>query len=85
MASVSKGFANIEQFLINGKPYTKLKVDELKQGLVACGLEKFGLKKELQERLYKALVKETSCTEEAITDISIAEMGNRSDEANGAD
>jgi hypothetical protein len=48
-------------------------------------LEKFGLKKELQERLYKALVKETSCTEEAITDISIAEMGNRSDEANGAD
>ena len=63
MASVSESFTNTEQLLVNDKPFTTLKVDELKQELVARVLETSGLKKELQERLYKALVKETSCTD----------------------
>jgi hypothetical protein len=56
MASAKEGLANISQFQINGRPVTKLKVDELKQALIARGLEKSGLKKELQERLCKVRI-----------------------------
>ena len=58
MASASEGLENGEQFQINGKPLTKLKVDKLKQELGNRGLEKSGLKKELQERFCEALEKE---------------------------
>ena len=63
-SSTSENSTNIDQSLINGKPVTKLKVDELKQELAARGLEKSGLKKELQERLHMALTRETSCNDE---------------------
>ncbi|XP_028391657.1 apoptotic chromatin condensation inducer in the nucleus-like [Dendronephthya gigantea] len=63
MASTSKDFASLGQFEINGKPVMKLKVDELKVALVERGLEKTGLKKELQERLLKALEEERNSAE----------------------
>ena len=51
MASANEDFANFAQFEIDGRPVNKLKVDELKQQLISRGLEKTGLKKDLQERL----------------------------------
>ena len=51
MASASEDFANFAQFEVDGRPVNKLKVDELKQQLISRGLEKTGLKKDLQERL----------------------------------
>lgn len=53
MASNSEPFTSIEELEINGKAITKLKVEELKEELLARGLEKAGLKKELLERLGK--------------------------------
>ena len=40
---------------VNGKPVSQLKVDGLRNELETRGLKRSGLKKELQDRLYKHL------------------------------
>ena len=53
MASARENLLSFDQFEVNGKPLPKLKVDELKHELASRGLEKTGLKKDLQERLFQ--------------------------------
>ena len=80
MESASENFANIDQLLINGESVTKPKVDELKQELASCGLEKSGLMNELQKQLCKA-----SCNDERNAKTSMADTKNSLEDVNGID
>lgn len=62
---------------INGKPVNQLKVHELKDELEARGLKKSGLKKDLQDRIYKYMEMVDHPVDKQATDTSaVVKQGN---------